>query len=76
MQECKKGMYQNLKEKGTLLEHCYEREQELKQLYETIDKQLRAKTPRPKTDKYMEIVQYETGIANMVHELVMDNIAF
>ncbi len=64
------------KENGTLLQHCHEREQELKQLYETIDKQLREKNPRPKTDKYWEIVHYETGIASMVHEFIMDNIAF
>jgi hypothetical protein len=69
-------LYQNLKENGTLLPHCYAREQELKHLYETIDKQLREKNPRPKTDKFMELVHYETGIANMVHEFVMDNIAF
>ena len=75
LKECKQKLYQNLKENGSLLDHCCEREQELKQLYERIEKQLKEKNPRPKTDKFMEIVHYETGIANMVHEFVMDNIS-
>jgi len=76
LRECKKEMYQELKDNGTLLEDCYKREQELKQLYERIEEHLKKKKPRPKTDKFIELVQYETGIANMAHEFVMDNIIF
>ena len=76
LRECKQDFYNKLKQRGELLSHCHDRELELKQLYQTIDKQLREKNPRPNTDIFIELVHYETGIANMVHEFVMDNITF
>ena len=76
LKECKRDFYNQLKQNGELSNHCYERQQELKQLAETIDKQLREKNPRSKTDEHIKIVQYESGIVSMVHEFVMDNIAF
>ena len=59
----------------TLLDYCYEKELELNQLYEVLDKKIRETNPRPKTDSFMEIAHYETNIANTVHEFIIGNIS-
>ena len=75
LKEYQQKLYQYLTGDGTLLDYCCEKELELNQLYEVLDKKLRESNPRPKTDSFMEIAHYETNIANTVHEFIIDNIA-
>lgn len=72
IQENNKILYGNLIKKKRLLAHCEKREKELKKLGQTIENQLREKHPRPNTDSFIELAQYENYIAATVNELVLD----
>lgn len=72
IQESNKTLYEYLIKKKRLLAHCKKREKELKKLGQTIEKQLREKHPRPNTDSFIELAQYENYIAATVNELVLD----
>lgn len=72
IEENNKALYQDLTKQKRLMAHCQEREKELKQLAQTIEMQLREKHPRPNTDSFIELAQYENYIAVTVNELVLD----
>ena len=51
LKEYKKSMYNNLKSRGKLEEHCYERESELKELRVKLEEQIKLNNPPPKTNE-------------------------
>ncbi len=53
LKEYKKAMYNNLKNKGILEKHCYERELELKELSERIENEIKSNNPPPKTNEFI-----------------------
>lgn len=72
IKENNKTLYQKLIKQKRLLAHCQKREKELKKLGKAIEKQLREKHPRPNTDSFIEIAEYENYIVATVNELVLD----
>ena len=76
LKEYKKSMYDNLKSKGKLEEHCYQRENELKELRERIEEQIKSENPPPKTNEFVIMVRYNQMIENLVHELLLKEIEF
>ena len=76
LKEYKKAMYDNLKSKGKLEEHCYQRELELKELGERLEKQIKLNNPPPKTKEFIVIARYNQMIGNLIHELLLKEIEF
>lgn len=76
LKEYKKDMYNNLKSKGKLEKHCYQRELELKELRERIEKQIKLNNPPPKTNEFMVMVRYNQMIEEQVNELLLKEIEF
>lgn len=76
LKEYKKAMYNNLKSKGKLDEHCYQRELELKKLRERIEEQIKSKNPPPKTNEFIVMVKYNQMITEQIHELLLKEIEF
>lgn len=74
LKEYKKAMYNNLKSKGKLEEHCYQRELELKELRERIEEQIKSKNPPPKTNEFIVMVRYNQMIEELVNELLLKEI--
>ena len=69
-------MYDNLKRKGKLKEHCYQRESELKELRERLEEQIKLKNPPPKTNEFMVMVRYNQMIDKQVNELILKEMEF
>jgi hypothetical protein len=59
----------------TLRDVCLEVDTEAREMMETLQSQLRAKTPRPKGD-FMETVRYETVIRDQAEEIVLNEIVY
>lgn len=76
LKEYKKAMYDNLKNKGKLEEHCYQRELELKELRERLEEQIKSKNPPPKTNEFFVMARYNQMIEDLVHELLLKEIEF
>ena len=76
LKEYKKSMYDNLKSKGKLEEHCYQRELELKELTERLEEQIKSENPLPKTNEFMVMVRYNQMIDEQVNELLLKEIEF
>lgn len=76
LREYKKSMYDNLKNKGKLEQHCYQRELELKELRERLEEQIKLNNPPPKTNEFMVIVRYNQMIDEQVNELLLKEIEF
>ena len=76
LKEYKKDMYNNLKSKGKLEEYCYQRELELKELRERIEKQIKIDNPPPKTNEFMVMVRYNQMIEEQANELLLKEIEF
>lgn len=76
LKEYKKAMYNNLKSKGKLEEHCYQREMELKELRERIEEQIKLNNPPPKTNEFIVIARYNQMIDEQVNELLLKEIVF
>jgi len=76
LKEYKKSMYNNLKSKGKLEEHCYQREKELKELRERIEKQLKLDNPPPKTNDFIVMARYNQMIEELVNEMLLKEIEF
>ena len=76
LKEYKKAMYNNLKSKGKLDEHCYKRELELKELKEILEEQIKSKNPPPKTNEFIVMARYNQMIENSVHDLILKEIEF
>lgn len=76
LKEYKKEMYENLKVKGTLEEHCLKRENELKEIKSRIEKQLKEQYPQPKTNEFLVIVKYNQMIEDLTNEILLDEIKF
>lgn len=76
LKEYKKSMYCNLKSKGKLDKHCYQRELELKELKERLEEQLKLTTPPPKTNEFIVMVRYNQMINEQVNELLLKEIIF
>lgn len=74
LKEYKKAMYNNLKSKGKLEEHCYQRELELKELRERIEEQIKSKNPPPKTNEFIVMIRYNQMIEELVNELLLKEI--
>lgn len=76
LKEYKKAMYNNLKSKGKLQEHCYQREIELKELREKIEEQIKSKNPPPKTNEFIVMARYNQMIYEQVNEMLLKEIKF
>ena len=59
----------------TLRDVCLQVDKEAREMMETVQSQLRAKTPRPKGD-FMATVRYETAIRDQAEEIVLSEIVF
>ena len=59
----------------TLHDLCLQVDREAREMMETLDTQLRAKTPRPKND-FLATVQYETTICDQAEEIVLRDIVY
>lgn len=76
LKEYKKAMYNNLKSKGKLEEHCYERECELKELRVRLEEQIKLNNPPPKTNEFILMARYNQMIEDLVNELLLKEIEF
>ena len=76
LKEYKKAMYNNLKSKGKLEEHCYQREKELKELRERLEEQIKSNNPPPKTNEFIVMAKYNQMLENLVNELLLKEIEF
>lgn len=76
LKEYKKAMYDNLKSKGKLEEHCFQRERELKELRERLEEQIKLKNPQPKTNEFIVMARYNRMIEMLLHELILKEIEF
>lgn len=76
LKEYKKAMYNNLKSKGKLEEHCYKRELELKELRERIEKQIKLDNPPPKINEFIVMARYNQMIDEQVNQLLIKEIEF
>lgn len=76
LKEYKKAMYDNLKSKGKLEEHCYQREFELKELRERLEEQIKLDNPLPKTNEFIIMAKYNQMIEEQVNELLLKEIEF
>lgn len=76
LKEYKKTMYDNLKSKDKLEEHCYQREIELKELRERLEKQIKSKNLLPKTNEFLVMARYNQMIDEQVNELLLKEIEF
>ena len=76
LKEYKKNMYNNLKSKGKLDEHCNKRELELLELKERLEKQIMLDNPPPKTNEFIVMVRYNQTIDNLVNELLLKELEF
>ena len=59
----------------TLRDVCLQVDREAKEMMETVQNQLRAKTPRP-TGDFMATVRYETAIRDQAEEIVLNEIVY
>jgi len=59
----------------TLRDVCLDVDREAREMMETLTRQLRAKTPRPKGD-FMATVRYETEIRDQAEEIVLSEIVY
>lgn len=76
VKEYKKAMYNNLKSKGKLEEHCYERESELKELRVRLEEQIKLNNPPPKTNEFIVMARYNQMIDEQVNQLLIKEIEF
>ena len=76
LKEYKKAMYNNLKRKGKLEEHCYQRELELKELRERLEEQIKSNNPPPKTNEFIVMAKYNQMIEDLVNEMLLQEIEF
>lgn len=76
LREYKKAMYDSLKSKGKLEEHCYQRELEIKELRERLEEQIKSKNPPPKTNEFIVMVRYNQMIDEQVNEFLLKDIEF
>ena len=76
LKEYKKAMYDNLKSKGKLEEHCFQRERELKELRERLEEQIKLKNLQPKTNEFIVMARYNQMIDEQVNELLLKKIEF
>lgn len=76
LKEYKKNMYNTLKSKGKLDEHCYQREMELKKLRDRLEKQIKINTPPPKTNEFIVMAKYNQMIEELINELLLKEIEF
>ena len=76
LKEYKKEMYNKLKNKGTLEQHCSTREIELKDLKYKIEKQLKEKYPEPKTSEFIIMARYNQMIESIADEIIKEEIKF
>lgn len=76
LEEYKKPMYNNLKSKGKLEEHCYQREKELKGLRERLEEQIKSNNPPPETNEFIVMVRYNQMIEEQVNEMLFQEIVF
>lgn len=76
LKEYKKAMYDNLKSKGKLEEHCYQREKELKELRKRLEEQIKSENPLPKTNEFIVMARYNQMIGEQVNELLLEEIEF
>ncbi|MDR1210111.1 MAG: TnpV protein [Clostridiales bacterium] len=67
--------YEFLKLEAELFDTCLAVDREAMSMMETLESQLRAKTPRP-TDDFMKIYQYETAIRDQAEEIVLNEIVY
>lgn len=76
LKEYKKSMYNNLKSKCKLEEHCFQRELELKELRERLEEQIKTKNPPPKTNEFIVMARYNQMIEEQINELLLKEIEF
>lgn len=76
LKEYKKAMYNNLKSKGILERHCYEREVELKELKDRLEEQIKITYPPPKTNEFIVMAKYNQMIEEVINELLLKEIEF
>jgi len=76
LKEYKKAMYDNLKSKGKLEGHCYQRELELKELRERLEEQIKLNNPPPKTNEFIVMARYNKMIEEQVNEMLLEEIEF
>lgn len=76
LKEYKKAMYNNLKGKGILEKHCYEREIELKHLKNRLEEQIKINNPPPKTNEFIVMAKYNQMIEELINELLLKEIEF
>ena len=76
LKEYKKAMYYNLKSKGKLEEHCYQRELQLKELRERLEEQIKLKNPPPKTYEFIVMAKYNQMLDEVLNELLLKEMEF
>ena len=68
------GRHSYLLAETTLRDVCLQVDKEAREMMESLEEQLRAKTPRPKD--FMATVQYETSIRDQAEEIVLNEIVY
>ncbi|MDR2356557.1 MAG: TnpV protein [Oscillospiraceae bacterium] len=69
------GRHAYLLSETTLRDICLAVDREAREMTETVQNQLRAKTPRPQGD-FMKTVRYETAIRDQAEETVLREIVY
>ena len=69
-------MYNNLKSKGILEKHCYEREVELNNLKDRLEEQIKINNPPPKTNEFIVMAKYNQMMEELINELLLKEIEF
>ncbi|MDR2089135.1 MAG: TnpV protein [Clostridiales Family XIII bacterium] len=75
LKENRPGRHGFLLAETTLRDVCLQVDKEAREMMETLQKQLRAKKPRPQND-FMATVRYETAIRDRAEEIVLNEIVY
>jgi hypothetical protein len=76
LKEQRPGRYQYHMMEGDLTDVLLRLEREAADMMETLQTQLRQRNPRPKTDSYLTLLQYETMIRDAAEETVLAEIVY
>lgn len=72
LKEYKPIKYSELTIKCTLMDYLYEKEKELTEYSDSIEKQLKETYPIPKTNEFVVMARYNNMIESMVEEYVLN----
>ena len=70
------GLYTTLLTEGTLHNHCLEIQEQAENRKDTIVGQLKKQNPQPKTEDFLEVVQWNNQIDHQAEEIVLQEIVY